>query len=129
MKKSDLNKFKKMLELKLHSLQQDFGVEVNQSPGESLADVNDQASLETERSFGLRIRDRERKLISKVQSVLRKIGDGTYGICESCDEPIGIKRLTARPETTYCINCKAEMEEEERREEINLKNTQSEQRI
>ncbi|MEZ4749641.1 MAG: TraR/DksA C4-type zinc finger protein [Bdellovibrionota bacterium] len=80
----------------------------------------------------MRIRDRERKLIAKVQSALRKIADGGYGICESCDEPISPKRLFARPVTTYCINCKSEMEEEEKREEAYLNSharSQSEQRM
>ena len=133
MKKADLAKVKKLLEEQLQSLQADFGDEVTkQQTNENLADVNDQASLESERSFELRIRDRERKLIAKVQSALRKIADGSYGICESCDEPISPKRLFARPVTTYCINCKSEMEEEEKREEAYLnshKRSQAEQRI
>ena len=128
MKKVELANLKKALEAQLHSLQNDFGIEVKpQRTGENLADVNDQASLESERNFDLRIRDRERKLINKVQSSLRKIGDGSYGVCESCGEPIGVKRLTARPVTTFCINCKSEMEEEERREE-SQSTAQTEQR-
>jgi DnaK suppressor protein len=85
--------------------------------GPALADINDQASLESERSFELRIKDRERKLIGKVQEALKKISDGSYGICESCGEPIGVKRLQARPVTGLCINCKSEMEAAELREE------------
>lgn len=124
MKKADLQKFKKLLEDQLSSLQSNFGEDVKARNVENLADINDQASQESERSFELRIRDRERKLIAKVHEALRKIGDGTYGVCESCGEPIGAKRLAARPVTTYCINCKAEMEEEERREEALAQHTQ-----
>jgi DnaK suppressor protein len=91
----------------------------------ALADINDQATLESERSFELRIKDRERKLIGKVQEALKKIGDGSYGVCESCGETIALKRLQARPVTSYCINCKAEMEAEERREETALQSESS----
>lgn len=117
MKKSDLEKLKGILEGQLKALQADAGNLQAVSSGAPLADVNDQATLESERSFELRIKDRERKLIGKVQDALRKIADGSYGICESCGEPIAVKRLQARPVTTYCINCKAEMEAEEKREE------------
>ncbi len=118
MTKSELEKFKKLLEKQLVHLQTDFGKEMPTVGTSSLlADVNDQASLESERSFELRIKDRERKLIAKVHEALRKIGDGTYGICESCGEGIGVKRLQARPVTSLCINCKAQMEAEEKREE------------
>lgn len=115
--KSDLEKFKRILEGQLKGLQHDFGRELQGMDSPVLADINDQATLESERSFELRIKDRERKLIGKVLEALKKIGDGTYGVCESCAEPIGVKRLQARPVTSYCINCKSEMEAEERREE------------
>jgi len=91
----------------------------------ALADINDQASYETERSFELRIKDRERKLIGKVQEAIKKIHDGTYGVCESCSEAIGVKRLEARPVTNLCINCKSQMEAEERREETMQRNAAS----
>lgn len=116
MKKCELDKLKAILEQQLHELQSDTNPRQG-TEAPILADVNDQATLESERSFELRIKDRERKLINKVQSALRKIGDGTYGICEGCGEPIGMKRLQARPVTTFCINCKSEMEAEEKREE------------
>jgi DnaK suppressor protein len=120
MTKAELDKFKSVLERQLHDLQADFGKELQTMGSPALADINDQATLESERSFELRIKDRERKLIGKVQDALRKIGDGTYGVCESCSEPIGVKRLLARPVTSFCINCKSEMEAEERREESML---------
>jgi DnaK suppressor protein len=118
MKKSDVEKLRGMLEQQLRVLQADAGNLNAVTNSAALADVNDQATLESERSFELRIKDRERKLIGKVQDALRKMADGSYGICESCGEPISVKRLQARPVTTYCINCKAEQEAEEKREEV-----------
>ncbi len=118
MKKTELSKLKEMLEKQLKELQSDLTRNLAQPMTTPvLADINDQASFETERSFELRIKDRERKLIGKVQEALKKIGDGSYGVCVSCSEPIGVKRLQARPVTDLCINCKSEMEAEERREE------------
>ncbi|NBX93225.1 MAG: RNA polymerase-binding protein DksA [Proteobacteria bacterium] len=121
MNKNDREKLKKVLMGQLKELQTDFNKEVpSLGTNSPLADINDQASLESERSFELRIKDRERKLISKVYEALKKIDEGTYGICESCGEAISVKRLMARPVTTLCINCKSEMEAEERREETIL---------
>ena len=82
---------------------------------EVLPDMTDQASAEMERNFMLRIKDRERKLIHKINQVLRKLDDGTYGVCEICGDQINEARLRARPETTQCIECKTDMEEQERR--------------
>src|SRR4051812_33972871 len=117
MERAELEKLKAVLEKQLHELQADFGKEMQSMGSPALADINDQATLESERSFELRIKDRERKLIGKVQEALKKIGDGSYGVCDSCGEAISVKRLQARPVTSFCINCKAEMEAEERREE------------
>jgi DnaK suppressor protein len=125
MTKPELENFKKVLERQLQDLQSDFGRDLQSMGSPALADINDQATLESERSFELRIKDRERKLIGKVQDALKKIGDGSYGICESCGEPIGVKRLLARPVTSFCINCKSEMEAEERREESMLQSENS----
>jgi DnaK suppressor protein len=86
------------------------------SASQTFADPTDRASLESERIATLRIRDRERKLIAKIDSVIERIEDGTYGNCDECGEPISVERLKVRPETTLCINCKAEQEEEERRQ-------------
>ena len=61
----------------------------------------------------LRIRDRERRLIHKIQEALTRIDEGEYGICEECGEDIGVARLKARPVTTLCVNCKARQEEGE----------------
>ena len=120
MNKTDLERLRKILERQLKELQFDFGRDMQGMESSTLADINDQATLESERSFELRIKDRERKLIGKVQEALKKIGEGSYGVCESCGESIGIKRLKARPVTSYCINCKSEMEAEEKREQSSL---------
>ncbi|HYM02775.1 MAG TPA: RNA polymerase-binding protein DksA [Stellaceae bacterium] len=83
---------------------------------ESLAepDVTDRASLETERSIELRTRDRERKLISKIDAALMRIEDGSYGYCEETDEPIGIRRLEARPIATLSLEAQERHERMER---------------
>jgi len=125
MTKAELDNLKATLERQLHTLQTDFGKEIQTMGSPALADINDQATLESERSFELKIKDRERKLIGKVQEALKKIGDGSYGVCDSCGEAIGVKRLQARPVTSFCINCKAEMEAEERREESVLQSGDS----
>ncbi len=80
----------------------------------AIPDPNDRASLETERSFELRLRDRERKLLEKIDSAMERIIDGTYGICEACGEPVGEKRLEARPVAQYCIDCKTAQEQREK---------------
>ena len=69
----------------------------------SKPDITDRASDEIERSFELRTRDRERKLIAKINAALQRIEDGTYGYCEETGEPIGLKRIIARPVATLCI--------------------------
>jgi DnaK suppressor protein len=78
------------------------------------SDPIDRASLEADRDFALRMRDRESKLIRKIKNALVRIEEGTFGICEMCGEPIAVKRLKARPVTTHCIDCKRVMETLER---------------
>jgi DnaK suppressor protein len=80
-----------------------------------LADMSDWASFETERSFQLRARDRERKLLSKIDEALKRLEEGTYGYCEETQEPIGLRRLEARPIATLSIEAQ---ERHERREKI-----------
>ncbi|HWT96302.1 MAG TPA: RNA polymerase-binding protein DksA [Terriglobales bacterium] len=77
-------------------------------------DIADRASLETDRALELRTRDRERKLISKIDEALIRIEDGTYGFCEETGEPIGIKRLEARPIATLSIEAQERHERMER---------------
>jgi len=78
------------------------------------ADLTDRASVETDRSLELRTRDRERKLIQKIDEALRRIEDNTYGFCEETAEPIGIRRLEARPIATLSIEAQERHERMER---------------
>ena len=112
MKKKVLDFFKKYLENRLQELlsQADDTVSGMTSANENFPDPTDRASLEADRNFLLRIRDRESKLIKKIKQALDRIENGTYGICESCGEEISVKRLKARPVTTQCIECKAKEE-------------------
>lgn len=77
-------------------------------------DPTDRAAAESDRSFELRIRDRERKLLAKIKAALERIDGGTYGYCDECGDEIGGKRLEARPVTTFCIDCKTKQEDHER---------------
>jgi DnaK suppressor protein len=81
---------------------------------ENFPDPTDRASLESDRNFELRIRDRERKLIVKMQEAIKRIDDGVFGICEVCGGSISEKRLLARPVTTLCIECKTKQEQAEK---------------
>jgi DnaK suppressor protein len=112
MKKKDLEFFRKLLTSQLEELleQADDTVSGMTTPKENFPDPTDRASLEADRNFMLRIRDRESKLIKKIKQALERIDNGTFGICESCGENISIKRLNARPVTTQCIECKTKDE-------------------
>lgn len=112
MKKKDIEHFKKLLTDQLEELlsQADDTVTGMTAPKENFPDPTDRASLEADRNFMLRIRDRESKLIKKVKKALQRIEDGTFGTCEQCGEDISIKRLNARPVTTQCIDCKTKEE-------------------
>ena len=79
-----------------------------------LPDVADRASSETDRSLELRTRDRQRKLISKIDAALKRIDDGTYGYCEETGDPISLKRLDARPIATLSIEAQERHEKRER---------------
>ena len=81
----------------------------------NIPDIADRASEETDRALELRTRDRQRKLVSKIDAALRRIDEGEYGICENCGAEISEKRLMARPVATWCIDCKTEAERLERR--------------
>ena len=84
------------------------------SEPKNLPDELDQAAEEDNRRTELRIRDRERKLINKINETLEKIDNGDYGYCKSCKYPIGKARLEARPTADLCISCKGLEEQEER---------------
>lgn len=78
------------------------------------ADPIDRSALDADRSFTLRIRDRESRLIRKIKAALRRIEDGEFGECEMCGQDISLARLRARPVTTFCIRCKTKLENKER---------------
>jgi len=80
----------------------------------SFPDPTDQASMEIDRNFDLKIKDRERRLIKKIDQAIARIQDGEFGECEACGGAISVKRLEARPVTTLCIECKTAQEQEER---------------
>ena len=86
-----------------------------QSDNEAKPDITDRASEEIDRSFVLRTRDRERKLINKINSALQRIEDGSYGYCEETGEPIGLKRLEARPVATLSLEAQEMHEKAEKR--------------
>jgi DnaK suppressor protein len=108
MNPKQLAHFKKMLEEMKHGLSEDIDRTVHTMQNEAtvFADPNDRASQESDMSLELRNRDRERKLIKKIDETIARIDTGEYGYCESCGVEIGLKRLEARPTATLCIDCK-----------------------
>lgn len=116
LKPEKLEVFRTMLIQKINELLTEAGKTVSEMTNgkENFPDPNDRASLESDRNFELRIRDRERKLIMKMQEAIKRIDDGTFGICEACGGPISEKRLMARPVTTDCIECKTKQEKLEK---------------
>ncbi len=116
MDQAQLEYFRKLLQDKLDDLLNEAGrtLEDMTELSDHFPDPTDRASIESDRNFELRIRDRERKLIKKIKTALERIDDGSYGICEECGEDIGTKRLEARPVTTLCIECKSKQEREEK---------------
>jgi len=100
--------FKKMLEEMKRELSQDIDRTVHTMQDEAtiFADPNDRASQESDMSLELRNRDRERKLIKKIDETIERISAKDYGYCDSCGVEIGLKRLEARPTATLCIDCK-----------------------
>lgn len=88
---------------------------LNALPGQTVfPDMGDQATAETDRNFMLRLRSREQKLLKKIEDAIERIDCNTFGICDECGENIDIRRLVARPVTTFCIECKTQQEEEEK---------------
>ena len=90
-----------------------------QEEAHNIADLADRASAETDRALELRTRDRQRKLISKIDSAVRRIDEGSYGYCEESGEPISLKRLSARPIATLSLEAQ---EKHERREKVHRDN-------
>jgi DnaK suppressor protein len=108
MNPKQLAHFKAILEEMKRGLSQDIDRTVHTMQDEAtiFADPNDRASQESDVSLELRNRDRERKLIKKIDETIARIDGGEYGYCESCGVEIGLKRLEARPTATLCIDCK-----------------------
>ena len=117
MNKVHLKKFKTLLTDKRdeivkkakQTLEEDMTLDANDLPDEM-----DLASSEYLQSFTFRLRGREKVFLDKIEKALRKIEDGSFGVCEECGEEISIKRLEARPETTLCIRCKEDQERMEK---------------
>ncbi|MSP15388.1 MAG: conjugal transfer protein TraR [Myxococcales bacterium] len=117
MKKKDLKKFREVLEEKRDELLRSAKRTLNEDmtmDTDDLPDEMDQASSEYLQSFMFRLRGREKTFLKKIDHALAKIDGGTFGVCEDCDEPISMKRLEARPETTLCIRCKEDQERTEK---------------
>ena len=117
MNDENINFFKKLLTEQLETLLGQAGVAVHtliEIDYETSPDPVDRASFELDRGTMLRIRDRESKLIRKIQRSLENLENGSFGICEMCEKEIAIERLKARPVTTHCIVCKTKMEALER---------------
>ena len=108
MNAKQLAHFRKMLEALKKELSEDIDRTVHTMQDEAtvFADPNDRASQETDMAIELRNRDRERKLIKKIDETLTRINEEDYGYCDKCGVEIGIKRLEARPTATLCIDCK-----------------------
>jgi DnaK suppressor protein len=117
MRQSDLLRYRRTLQKQLDELAQQGAATVHDlvSEKEGLSDPNDRATREEDLREELRLRDRDRKLASKIQEALARIEAGTFGMCESCGQRISAARLRARPVTTFCIDCKRESELAERR--------------
>jgi len=116
MKKAKLEEFRQLLQEQMDQLLREADKTVSEMTDEktNFPDPTDRASLESDRNFELRIRDRERKLISKIREALDRIEAGEFGECEDCGDLISEARLKARPVTTLCIECKTEQERQEK---------------
>jgi DnaK suppressor protein len=116
MSKQKIDYFKNLLGERMEELLHEANKTVSgmTAHDDNLPDPTDRATLESDRNFTLRIRDRERKLIGKIKEAMERIDTGTYGICELCGEEISEARLKARPVTTLCIECKRKQENEEK---------------
>lgn len=118
MRQRDLKLFRQVLEERKREILTEAGRAVgsmNSELEEPFPDPTDRATLESDRNFLLRLRDRERKLLAKIDEAFARIENGSYGQCEECDGEIGIERLKARPVTTLCIACKSAQEAREQR--------------
>ncbi len=116
MKKEMLEQFRNQLHDKQKKILEEVGKTLSEMTDQTsnIPDPNDRATVESGRNFELRIRDRERKLLVKIEEALVRIEEGSFGVCEDCGEDIGLQRLEARPVTTLCIDCKTAQEKQEK---------------
>ena len=112
----DIKFFRNLLNQRINELRSEAEKTVeDMDEDENFPDPSDRATLESNRNSILRIRDRERKLIFKIQEALQRLDAGEFGVCEECGEEISIERLKARPVTTLCIECKSSQEIKEKK--------------
>jgi DnaK suppressor protein len=117
MRRREVERYRTLLEGQLASLLGTSGQAVHQmvgEPGDEIPDPNDRATVEEGRNWSLRLRDRDRRLIGKIEDALGRLQTGTFGRCTSCGKPISAARLRARPVTDLCIDCKTEAERAEK---------------
>lgn len=115
--KKELKKFRELLETKRQQVIERARKTLNEDMAlnqDDLPDEMDLASSEYYQSFEFRLRGREKSHLAKLDLAIKKLEDGSFGICEICEEPIGKKRLEARPETGLCIQCKENQERDEK---------------
>ena len=116
-KDRELAQIRRELEQQRKTLLNEAGVIIGQGlmiGSENLPDLGDQATAVADQNFMLRLKEREQKLLKKIDEALDRITQGTFGVCESCGGEISFKRLKARPVTTLCIECKTKQEEDEK---------------
>lgn len=116
MDKKQKDYFRKKLETMLDDILSEADKTLTEMTGQNdkYPDPTDRASAESDRSFELRIRDRERKLLVKIKKAIDRLDSEDFGVCDSCGEDISMERLEARPVTTLCIDCKTKQENHEK---------------
>jgi DnaK suppressor protein len=118
MRKREVERYRSVLEAQLAELVghgEQVVHELSDTGGEEIPDPNDRATMEEGRNWSLRLGERDRKLIGKIEEALARLDAGTFGTCTACGRPIAPARLRARPVTDLCIDCKTEAERDERR--------------
>jgi DnaK suppressor protein len=117
LKKKELKRFREILEEKKEEILENAKRTLNDDMSlatDDLPDEMDLASSEYLQSFTFRLRGREKTFLKKIDDAIARIDEGTFGVCEECEEAISVKRLEARPETTLCIRCKEDQERVEK---------------
>jgi len=117
MRRREVERYRTLLEGQLSALVGTSEKTVHQmvgEGGEEIPDPNDRATVEEGRNWSLRLRDRDRRLIGKIEEALARLETGTFGRCTQCGSPISAARLRARPVTDLCIDCKTEAERVEK---------------